>query len=319
MAVGTPIRLRRAQIAVELEASEGSAETLVAADAKIKAENVTYTPDLPFYPRNAVSASFSPFTGTSGGPRMAEISFETMLSGSGTAATPPAFTDAIRACGMDEAITTTVTYTPVSTVTVGGDGGSATVGFYTDGVLYTIHGARGNFRLILNSGEPGKIAFNFRGVYNEPTDTDLLVPTYYTTVPPAIVSGSMQLDSQALKYKSLEFDLGNQLADRADPSATEGAYSVCITGREPTGTMDPEMLAIATYNFFNKLTTNAEGAFTLTIGSVSGNKYVITAPKVQYTAVEPGDRDGLQVAGLTFQLNRSANAGEDELSIVHST
>jgi len=319
MAVGIPIKVKRSQIAVELETVEGSVETLVAADAKIKAENVTYTPDLPFYPRDAVSASFSPFTGTSGGPRMAEIAFETALSGSGTAATPPAWSDAIRACGMDEAITTTVTYTPVSTVTVGGDGGSATVGLYYDGMLYRIHGARGNFRLILPSGEPGKIAFNFRGVYNEPTDTALLAPTYYTTVPPAIVSGSMTLDSQALRYKSLEFDMGNQLADRPDPSLAAGAYSVCITGREPSGTINPEMLAAGTYNFFNKMTTNSEGAFTITVGSVSGNKYVITAPKVQFTAVEPGDRDGVQVASLSFQLNRSANAGEDELSIVHST
>jgi len=311
MAVGTPVRLRRAQIAVELEGTEGTAETLVAADAKIKAENVTYTPDIPFYPRDAVSASFSPFTGVSGGPRMAEISFETMLSGSGTAATPPAFGDALVACHMAETITTTVAYTPAST------GSSATVGFYADGLLYQIHGARGNLRLVLNSGEPGRAVFTFRGVYNAPTDTDLLGPTYYSTVPPAIVNGSMTLESVAMKYKSLEFDLGNKVADRADPSATHGAYSVAIVGREPTGTMDPEMLAVATYNFFSKLTTNSEAAFTLTIGSASGNKFVITAPKVQYTAVEPGDRDGMQVAGLSFQLNRSS--GNDELSIVHST
>jgi hypothetical protein len=249
---------------------------------------------------------------------MAEIAFESMLSGSGTASTPPAFGDALMACGMNETIGATVGYVPVSAITAGGDGGSATIGFYTDGLYYKIHGARGSFRLILNSGEPGRIAFTFRGVYNAPTDTDLLAAvSHYTTVPPAIVNGSMTLDSIAMKYKSLEFDLGNQLADRADPSATHGAFSVCITGREPTGTMDPEMLAVATYNYFNKLTTNSEASFTLTVGSASGNKYVITAPKVQYTAVEPGDRDGLQVAGLTFQLNRSS--GDDELSILHST
>lgn len=319
MAVGTPIRLRRSLVAVELESTEGTAETLVAADANIKAENVSYTPDLPFFPRPAVSASFSQWAGTSGGPRMAELSFEVMMSGSGTAATPPAVADALRACGMSETITTTVVYAPVTAVTAGGDGSSATLGFYSDGLYYKIHGARGNVRLILNSGEPGRFAFNFRGVYNEPTDTDLLtVSTYETTVPPAIVSGAFTLNSIAMKYKSLEIDLGNRLADRADPSATQGAFSVCITGREPTGTLDPEMLAVATHNFFNKMTSHTLMALTLTVGSASGNKYVIAAPKVQYTAIAPGDRDGMQIAGVTFQLTRDSSA-DDELTITHST
>lgn len=318
MGVGTPVRLRRALVAVELEAIEGSAETLVAADANIKAENISFTPTLPFYSREAVSASFSPWAGTSGGPRLAEISFEVMMAGSGTAATPPSVSDALRACSLAESIGATVIYLPCSTVTAGGDGSSATVGFQADGLLYQIHGARGNVRLLLPSGEPGKFAFTFRGIYNEPSAVELYnVTTYETTISPAIVSGAFVLNSIPMKYKSLEIDLGNKLSDRPDASAAQGAFSIFIAGREPTLALDPEMLAVATHNFFNKMTTNTEMALSLTVGSVSGNKYVITAPKVQYTGLAPGDRDGAQIIAVTARLNR--NAGDDELSIVHST
>jgi hypothetical protein len=182
--------------------------------------------------------------------------------------------------------------------------GSLTLGWYVDGLLYKIDGARGNVRLILNSGEPGKFAFTFRGAYNEPEDVNLVTSiTYETTVPPAIVSGSMTLDTIALKYKSLELDMGNTLADRVSPSEAGAACSTVIASKEPTGTLDPEMLAVATYNYFSDMTGNGEGAFTLTDGSAAGNIVTITGPKFQYTAVEPGDRDGLSVAGLTVSLN----------------
>jgi hypothetical protein len=140
--------------------------------------------------------------------------------------------------------------------------------------------------------------------------------TYETTIPPALVSGSMTLDSQALKYKSLEFDMGNQLADRVHVDEAGAALSCVIASRETTGTLDPEMLAVATYNFFTDMTGQGEGSFTLTDGAAAGNIVTITAPKGQYTAVEPGDRDGLQTAGLSLRLNISS--GDDELVIANT-
>jgi hypothetical protein len=389
MGVGTPVRLRRGQIAAREEETEGTAIALSNTYADIKPENVAYAPDLPFYPRAVAAASFSPFPGTSGGPRMAEISFEVGLAGSGTAGTPPSWGPLLKGCGFYEALvaSTSATYRPrtarpdtyvdsdsnsgqkvlnVASTTgfykgdlihidkagTGGGAetgvvdsvqagvsltlvdnlanthtalqadevfpypGSLTLGWYVDGLRYQIDGARGNVRIVLNTGEPGKLAFTFRGAYNEPTDVDLLSSiTYETTIPPAIVNGSMTLDSQSLRYKSLEYDMGNSLSDRADPSETHGGLSTIIAFREPTGTIDPEMLAYATYRFFNQMATNQEGAFTLTVGGSAGNITTITAPKIQYTAVEPTDRDGMQVGGVTLQLNRSAAAGEDEFVI----
>jgi len=390
MAVGTPVRIARGQIAAREEETEGTAITLSNTYADIKCENVTFTPDLPFYPRAATSASFSRFAGTSGGPRFAEIAFEVSIAGSGTAGTAPSWGPLLKACGFYESLvaSTSATYGPRTanpsttvdsdsnsgqkvlnvTSTTGfykgdlihidptGVGGGAetgvvdsvqagtsltlasnlsnthtavqadivtpypgclTLGWYVDGLLYKIHGARGNVRLMLNSGEPGKFAFTFRGAYNAITDTDLLSSiTYESTVPPAIVSGAMTLDSQSLKYKSLEFDMGNALADRVDASATGGAYSCAIAKREPTGTIDPENLAVATYNFLTDMTGNGEGSFTLGIGSASGNTITVTAPAIQYSAVEPGDRDGLSVANLSLRLNMSS--GDDEILIVNT-
>ena len=124
MAVGTPMIWRKAQIAAALEGTEGTAETLDAGDAKIKAENISLTYDFPFYSReNTVSASMSKFTGTFAGPRTGTLSFDVVIAGSGTLDTAPGFGVLLQACGFDEVVTgsTSVAYTPESVVTAGGD------------------------------------------------------------------------------------------------------------------------------------------------------------------------------------------------------
>ncbi len=62
---------------------------------------------------------------------------------------------------------------------------------------------------------------------------------------------------------------------------------------------------IAGGNFFNKF--------------IFGNKIIIPAfyiPRAQYTKVEDEDRDGLQLAKSSFNLNGSPSFGDDELTIL---
>jgi hypothetical protein len=229
-----------------------------------------------------------------------------MLAGSGTAGTEPGWANLVEGCGyMVLPITSTsVIIRPLSqihtTATIN-YGRSVTLGCYIDGLLFKLVGARGNVKWALNSGETPKASFEFQGVYVLPSDTALLsAPTYDTTIPQAIINGSFTLDTVAMKYKSLEIDTGNKLAIRHNPSSAQGALSCAITGRNVTGSMDPEYELAATYNYFSKMTTNDPAALTLTIGATSGNIITVTAPNVQYSAIQPGDRDGLQVGNLSL-------------------
>jgi hypothetical protein len=52
---------------------------------------------------------------------------------------------------------------------------------------------------------------------------------------------------------------------------------------------------------------------TATLDGDAGNIATITAPKVQYSAINPADRTGIRTLGIDCRLN--GNAGDDELSI----
>lgn len=91
---------RRHQIAAKIEANEGTAETLVAADAKILA----YSPKISFDPgmfeRDPVRDSFSQI-GKVVGKRPGSASFKLELRGSGAATTAPEWAKFLQACGFE--------------------------------------------------------------------------------------------------------------------------------------------------------------------------------------------------------------------------
>ena len=76
---------KRAQIAVETEAEEGTAETLEGADALL-VSNPKFKSSDDVTARNNVSASLSPFSSVVG-KRSAIIEFDVELKGSGAAGT----------------------------------------------------------------------------------------------------------------------------------------------------------------------------------------------------------------------------------------
>ncbi len=304
-----PFILRRALIAAKEEVTEGTAIALAAADADILAENINWAFEVPYFMRDAVSASFSKFAGTSGGPRLCRLTFDVRLNGSGVAITPASWGKLVKACSFGEAITTDVQYEPITALNK-----SYTIGWYIDGLFYQMFGARGTWTLRMVSGEPAVLSFEFLGVYTKPADTAILAGvTYETAVPPALLSGTMDIETVSVKSKTLEIVLGNVLAAREDPGAPNGVFSVVITNREPNGSLDPEMTDVATKDWYNTLETSGEFALQGIIGATVGNIIEVDAPNAQYELLTPGDRDGILTNQMTLRLCR--NLGDDEVKI----
>ena len=107
--------------------------------------------------------------------------------------------------------------------------------------------------------------------------------------------------------------MANVVTLRGSVNALSGYLSAIITGRKPTMTFDPEMVTVATYDFYGKLRSNNEGALSTVLGASSGNIITNTAPKVQYVGINPADRGGINTLGMDCRLNK--NSGDDELSI----
>lgn len=299
----------KTQLTIKLEGEEGTAETLAAADAILHA-NGKFTPDTPMFQRPMRSSSLSPFSSVPGA-RSASIEFDIELKGSGTAGTAPEWAAALMGCGFAEAVLvgTSVAYTPASSSV-----GSYTLALYEDGMIHKIWGARGTVKLALKNGEPGMLSFSFTGADYSVVDGALLSgASYDSTKPPAFLTAQLLIDSYAALLSSLEIDMANALALRADANQDSGYFSTIISSRLPVMTFDPEKVLVATYDFYGKLRSGNEGALSTVVGATAGNICTITATKVQYGKIDEAERDGIRSLGIDCQLNRSI--GDDELSL----
>lgn len=90
---------RKRQLAAKIEAVEGAAESLAAADAKILVYNPKVSFDVAMFERNPARPSFSNIAKIPG-KRPAGLSFRLELRGSGVVATVPEWGKLLQACGF---------------------------------------------------------------------------------------------------------------------------------------------------------------------------------------------------------------------------
>ena len=193
---------------------------------------------------------------------------------------------------------------------------SATVGRYKDGTRNLIHGARGNVTIEGTAGEPVFLNFTFSGVYNDATDLSLLSPTYETTDPQPLLDVGCTVTGLTVVFAALNVDIGNTVAAREDANNAKGIKSFLITERNPRLTIDPEMVLVATEDFYGQLAAAGTGRIYAEIGATAANIITVAAPVAQYIAVGEGDRTGNAVANLEFALvSTTVSTGDDELQI----
>lgn len=304
------ILTNKTQLAAKAEETEGTAIALAGADALLIMKPV-WKPNPVMNDRPLAGSSLSPHKKIPGA-RSAVIEFDVELKGSGTAGTAPEFGKLLKACGFGETVVeaTSVTYLPASSAI-----DVLTMALYMDGIIKKIWGARGTVSIKLETGKPGILHFVFTGADFSVADGAMLSDgvSYDATTPQPFMNSSFTIDSYAALIGALEIATNNKVALRPDANASSGYRSAVITGREPGMSFDPELVTVATYDFYGKLRSGNEGALTATLGATGGNICTITAPKVQYTALNPAEKEGFQTLGIDCQLNR--NTGDDELSI----
>jgi len=306
-----PSRLFATQLAAKVEAGEGTKETLAAADA-VLVSNLKFSPDIEMYKRDTMRGSLSRDPSISGKQR-ATISFDVEMKGSGTPGTAPDYGKLLKGCGYSETLvtSTSVTYKPATT----GIGNSFSLSAYLDGVIAKIWGARGNVKGSMDSGKPGILSFEFQGANFEVVDGDLLTGISYSTIiPPAFLSAALLINAYAAICSKVDFDTANTLALRESINSASGFLSCLITGRNPKGSLDPELSTIAVHDWFGKWKTPGTlGSLSLAATGAAGNIVTVSFPKVRYASIASNDRNGIRTLGLDFEACLSS--GDDEISI----
>lgn len=316
-----PFLPRRSQVVLKIEAVEGTAETLADADVIAPVLDVEWAPEFTFFERDVLQPSLSKLAQVSS-EQLATISFSVEMKGAGgSAGLVPNIGNALRACGFSETITaaTSVVYDPIS------EGfESATIEIREGSIgsefkIKQIIGARGTVAIEATKGQIALFVFTFTGRYVEPTEGVALAnPAPGLTPLPFLDTSFTFFGVSTLKVESVNLDIGNNVSIRNDANEPTGNFSAVITGRDPVGSVDPEQTDIATINFFNEMTTTQEGALSYQLGSATGEKVAISAPKVQMINVTESERDDFRTEDLDLQLNQDTAAGDDELKITFS-
>lgn len=316
--MAAPLLRRKSVLAAKVEAGVGTAESLSASEAAFNVFDASIEPMIDYVAREGQGATLSPITGTRG-PTGGRAKFSVELTGGASA---PAWASTfLPACGL---YLNSLTLTPESKPpeASGANTKTLTIALYIDGVKKAICGAMGNAVFRFTSGQRIMVDFDFTGKWIAPSNVAVLAPTFPTAAPLRFVSSAVLVGSFSPKIESMEIDLGNTVVLREDSGDATGYHSAVITGRAAKGRMNPELTltgnhSSSVWDVYADWIARTQRQLSLESGT-TGNKVAFTCPKMEITNVTPGERNGLAIEDIEFQLNRSADAGEDEISIVMS-
>jgi len=279
------------------EDSYGSDPSPSATDA-VRISNLVVTPEVKVLTRDNYKGSMSS-DGIRVGGKTYRITFDIELKGRDaipSAANPLEYDALLRACAMTVDYSATyATYTPESDDTVG-----VTMYANYDGVRYELNGCQGNFTISAVAGEVVKLSFDFLGLYNIPAAQDMPTPSFDSSeLPPIFESASFSVDSFEGIINELTMDMGNTISPRPDANSADGIKGYRISGREVSGTIDPEE-DLSSKNLFTKFASSDTSVMEAYVGATAGNRFHLYWPTVQYRQVAPDAREGINIHSVEY-------------------
>jgi hypothetical protein len=304
-----PLLSRRKVLAAKVEATSGTLETLTASEGAFNVFDFDMQPNITMTER----PSQGTFTSLPATPETygATVSFKTHIYGDGNGGTPAWASVFFPACGW---VNSAGTFYPKSEAP-GSNVKTISLGMFIDGMYKKLRGCAGNFKLVLETGKAAAIEWTFQGVWQPVTSSAIIAPTYPTALPLRSANATFTWGSWSPCWSSLSIEAGNEIYLRPCQSATDasGLAGACIVNRKVTGTFDPESVLIASYDYYDKWVDQAQEAVSLVLSNAT-DELTIAAPKAQIVNVQQADRSGVVIENITFQCNKSAAAGDDELT-----
>jgi hypothetical protein len=311
-----PLFTRKRLLLAAVESTYGTAPTFAAGDALL-VSNLDITPlDVNLLDRELVL----PFFGNREkivGQRMASVTFDVELAGSGTAGTAPRWGRCLRACGFGEAVSagTSVTYTPATDNIVG-----LRLDFNADGNRHLVTGARGTATINLAAGEIPKISFEMMGIYNAVAKGTPVTPTFANQAQPVVVNSQNTTGVTVFDFtacmESFNLSLNNETPFRQLAGC---ATNIPITQRAPSGELSIEAPLAGSgtgeKDFFALVSDQTLGEIEWQHGQTAGNIVTFNAPTCNLDGPTLGDSDGIMMLNLPF-MPIPSSAGNDEFTLV---
>jgi hypothetical protein len=306
---------RRRVLAAKIETTCGTAVSLSATDAALNVFDLKMDPDIEVTERPG-QGSFAHLP-VAFGAYKAKCTFRVDLTGG---ATIPAWAALLLpACGF---VDTADTFSPVSRPPGTAAGvKTLTMAAYIDGTKKLMRGCAGNAKFEFESGKIVAVNFEFAGIWGDASavalsDVTILAPDYpRDEVPLRFASSGLSIGgSYTPRVGKMTLDLGGDVQFLEDSTDISGLRHAYVAGRRVNGSFDPEMELVATKDWYGIWLARTEASLAWSLGG-AGNGVAFSVPKMQFRNVQEGDRNKIETANIEWQANRSADAGDDELTI----
>jgi hypothetical protein len=195
---------------------------------------------------------------------------------------------------------------------------SLTMYVYFDGALHKVTGCQGTFTISGEAGAYANAAFTFTGQYIAPVDAPLPTNTIYEASKPTQVElAQMALDgSPDFCAQSFSVDMAVTIVPRDCINGSDGFDGVRVTGRAPTGTINPEAQLRKSHPFWQVMASGRALAWHVRVGTVAGNIVHLLSNSVQYGQLSYGDRNGIRTIEANLRFSALSGSGNDELAIL---
>lgn len=308
-----PLLTKNRILGAAIETTAGTAESLDATDAALNVYNPIIQPNITVEQRQG-QAAFNKLSGVAG-MRMGTCTFRTDLWWDGTSTMPAWAETFLPACGW---VKSSTTYAPVSQVP-GSSVKTLTLGCYVNGLYKQIHGAMGNFNIVLPTGRLAYIDWTFTGVWDDTADVALVSPTYPTDPVFRVASTTTTFNSNAMCFSQISFNSGNRIVAKECSDNVAGIDYFLVADRTPTATASPEAALKATTDHYGDLINETEAELSVLLTGGTGNdtlEFEIT--KAQIVSIAESDRNGIVTDNITWQANKNGTTNDDELAIIFS-
>ena len=310
--MSVPLLRRRFAVAVKHEATPGTAETLASADLIPNAFDAEINPDITVEDRVGPGAGIGVLTGKPAG-HAGTCRFMVEL----TAENSPLWASRLlptMGFGVSAGTATLDSRPPGAS---GSNTETATVGVYRDGVLKTLRGAMATGTFRFTSGNRVMLEIEYTGIWNNPTNTAIINPTYLTPI--RCADGDATIGTFVPRFSELTIAMNNEVTLREDINDNSGYIAAVISSRRITGTVNAEATLGGTHGAniwepYQDMINRVTRALAIDVGG-----YEFTAPALQVIGPSEGERNNVEINDVEFLLTQVTAAGDDELEITVPT
>jgi hypothetical protein len=194
---------------------------------------------------------------------------------------------------------------------------SLTIRHNLDGRQRDLLGARGDWTLEGESGQPMQFSWTFTGDVGPAVDAPAIATTGLSTIRPprllgAICAYGLAENSHRIATKRVSIANQGTVSPNLDANRAGGSTGSNITDRNPTITVTVDQV----HGGFDWEAARDAGTvvrFAVLLGSALGNMMAVVAPICQVTEVALSDSDGIATFDVTLAPRRILESGDDDL------